>query len=53
MEGRRIATKPWQHSALLAELARALGTTLAAGRLESWTFPLRNGQSAYLQTSIC
>ena len=45
-----MATKPWQRSALLAELARAVGTALAAGRLESRTFPLRDGQSAYLQT---
>ena len=34
LEERRMATKPWQRSALLAELARALVTALAADRLE-------------------
>ena len=48
LEERRTATKLWQCSALLAELARAIGTTLAEGRLESQTFPLRDGQSTYL-----
>ena len=48
--GRRMAIKPWQHSALLAELARAFGKALVAGRLEIRTFPLRDGQLAYLQT---
>ena len=45
-----MATKPWQRSALLTELARTLGTALAADRLEIRTFPLRDGQLAYLQT---
>ena len=44
-----MATKLWQCSTLLAELARAVGTALAADRLEIRTFPL-HGQSAYLQT---
>ena len=50
LEGRRMATRPWQRSALIAELARTFGTALAADRLEIRTFPLRDSQSAYLQT---
>ena len=48
-----MATKLWRCSTLLTELARALGTALAADRLEIQTFPLRDGQSTYLQTKIC
>ena len=45
-----MATKLSQRFALLVELARVVGAALAAGHLESRTFPLRGGQSAYLQT---